>query len=536
VDNGNGGVYDFAKLVDLDPDQQGRSEVYGLRMRVTLPDGTSFSGLMSVPQLRELGPRAQTNVGTSFNAVGQLMGTITQPQWPATSSSPLLTSFQNACSSGIALSLTVDLHWNIPTVNESGLMFLYGRVHGSMGPLQAGETGQTLLGRRMSAQTGAPSPATSAIQTPRLNLAASTAAAARATAPGAPPPMPPWNAAYTRLATPSVLSVDLGLAIPLAVQDPGSDTPPPPPQANGKPFVESGINIGVVDSTGKFTALQNGTVSFADYYQLITSMERTFYVWTNCGVFQVPLAAGEAAALASGALAVEVNGSLVMEEASSGIWVQFAQASARAQLPDVTVSIPMLVTQRGTALAGYTPTGFQTGVFLWTLVNGQWTQATNLTLSNDLALTFQPAATDGTGATNAVLMSTVPSMTLSQLRADLDSQAYFVFPPTDATVCYADGGGNPVVTVLLWQPFTPPAKPTWTADIAPIMQSYSKLYPGMRAKVDMGDEATAKAFAGAIAARMSLPVSDPAYMPVTRDLSPTRTKMVVDFMANWAAG
>jgi len=58
----------------------------------------------------------------------------------------------------------------------------------------------------------------------------------------------------------------------------------------------------------------------------------------------------------------------------------------------------------------------------------------------------------------------------------------------------------------------------------------------MRAKVDMGDPATAKAFAGAIAARMSLPVSDPAYMPVTRDLSPTRTKMVVDFMANWARG
>ncbi|SRR5579871_868743 len=530
VSNGSGGTYDLAKLVDLDPDQQSRSEVYGLRLQVTLPDSSLFGGLMSVPQLRELGfSRAKTNVGGSFNAVGVLMGAIARPNWPSAISSPLLASFKNACGNGIAVSLTVDLHWNNPTVNQNGMMFLFGRVHGSMGPLLASETGQTLLGRRMSAQTGAPTPATSAITNLRESLAAAAQAAPAASAAA----MPPWNAAYARQSaagTQETLSVDLGMAIPLAVQDPNV-----PPQVNGKPFVESGIKVGVVDSTGKFSPLQNGTVSFANYYKLITSMEKNCYVWTNCGVFQIPLGAGESAALQSGALAVEVNGSLVMEEASSGTWIQVAQASARAQLPGVKVSIPMLVTKRGIPLRGYSPTGLQTVFFQWTLDHGNWTMANAPTPSNDLAISFQPATTGSDGTTSAVLTSTIPSMTLSQLRADLDSQVYFIMPPADATVCYTDGNSNPVISVLLWQSFTPPAKPTWAADIAPIMQSYAKLYPGMRAKVDMGDPAVAKANAGAIAGRMALPISDPSFMPVTRDLSPAKTKMVVDFMANWAA-
>lgn len=390
----------------------------------------------------------------------------------------------------------------------------------------------------MSAQTGAPTPATAAIQTPRLTLAARAAAAAVAAAPGATPVMPPWNSSYARLAaagSQQVLCVDLGMAIPLAVQNPGGPNPPPAPQVDGKPFVESGIKVGVVDTTGKFTALKNGTLSFAGLYKTLTAMEKNCVLWTNCGVFQIPLATGEATSLQSGALAVEVNGSLVMEEASSGVWVQFAQASARAQLPGATIAIPMLVTKRGTPLKGYSPSGFQIGVFAWTLVNGQWQQDQNPTVSTDLGLSFQPAATGSGGETSAVLTSTIPSMTLSQLRADLDSQVYFVFPPNDATTAFADGGGNPVISALLWQPFTPPANPAWTTDIAPIMQSYSKLYPGMRAKVDMGDPATAKANAGAIAQRMALPVGDPSYMPVTRDLSPTKARMVAEFMANWAA-
>jgi hypothetical protein len=34
-------------------------------------------------------------------------------------------------------------------------------------------------------------------------------------------------------------------------------------------------------------------------------------------------------------------------------------------------------------------------------------------------------------------------------------------------------------------------------------------------------------------ARMSLPISDPAYMPVTRDLAPAKMAMVVKFLKGW---
>jgi hypothetical protein len=56
----------------------------------------------------------------------------------------------------------------------------------------------------------------------------------------------------------------------------------------------------------------------------------------------------------------------------------------------------------------------------------------------------------------------------------------------------------------------------------------------MKEKVDIGAMAAAQANASAIATRMALPLSHPAYMPVTRDLAPAKVKMISDFMQKWA--
>ena len=158
VEDGQGGVYDIAKMVDLDPDQQGRSAVFGLRFLITVPGGATFGGAAGVPELREMGPRVTLKMG-SYTAVGQWMTTIDQPQWPAgTTSSPLLNAFRNACTNGIAVEMTVDLHWNVPQISQNGLMFCYGRVHGTMGPLRAGESGQILHGRPCRPSPLNPSP------------------------------------------------------------------------------------------------------------------------------------------------------------------------------------------------------------------------------------------------------------------------------------------------------------------------------------------------------------------------------------------
>jgi hypothetical protein len=111
---------------------------------------------------------------------------------------------------------------------------------------------------------------------------------------------------------------------------------------------------------------------------------------------------------------------------------------------------------------------------------------------------------------------------------------YFIMPPQDSTVSFADDA--PPISILVWQPFTAPASPDWKRDIEPILGAYARLYPGMREKVDIGAQSTARANASSIAGRLSLPMSDPSYMPVTRDLSPAKVQMIVNFMQQWAKG
>lgn len=60
--------------------------------------------------------------------------------------------------------------------------------------------------------------------------------------------------------------------------------------------------------------------------------------------------------------------------------------------------------------------------------------------------------------------------------------------------------------------------PTWK-DIKPIFDQYSKLFPFMTNIIDLADYAAVQQHAKRIEAVMSLPESDPGYMPVTRDLS-----------------
>jgi hypothetical protein len=95
-------------------------------------------------------------------------------------------------------------------------------------------------------------------------------------------------------------------------------------------------------------------------------------------------------------------------------------------------------------------------------------------------------------------------------------------------------GGGFSISVVLWNPYQAPANPTW-ADVGPVMAAYARLYPGMKSILDIGDPTTVSGFAPVILARMKAPVTDPAFMPVTRDLSPTKTQMVLQWLAS-AAG
>jgi hypothetical protein len=568
MSDGASGFYDIAKMVDLDADQQGRSALYGVRIGVTLPNGAGFQGLMTVAELRQLNGRI-AGARSSWGAVGNWMGTLQNVVWSGDlSGSPLLQALQTAGVNGLAVKLTADLHQNNPaTMFTSGDMFCYGRVLGTIGPALPGELSQVVPGRciqsyspppppnaPMAMAAAAPQPAPARRAGGREVLAAKTGSmepmpeiapeAAQNEAPAgvsmaAAPPSPPspWNPAFCVIRpNPSdgsgTLDLDIGGSILLATTGKGKTL-----AANGTFAVSTGIAVGVVNpATQQFTPFTNGALTFNGQYQPLTSTSKNCVLVANSGVFSIHLTAADMTNAAATPLAITVNGTPVAEELPSGYWMDVDAASQRLQCGGgVNGQDQIMVRQWGNAVTGVTPPVTATvSLVEWEQdATGQWGNPTPLPTSTDLGISF--GTTDANGLAAVTTTINIADGTLPAIRQPLDSYVYYVTLADPQGNAIGDGPsqGSPqaTVTVVLWNQFQAPANPTW-ADVGPIMASYARMYPGMQSLLDISDPATVQGFAPMILARMNAPVLDPAFMPVTRDLSPTKTAMVVAWLAS----
>ena len=73
-------------------------------------------------------------------------------------------------------------------------------------------------------------------------------------------------------------------------------------------------------------------------------------------------------------------------------------------------------------------------------------------------------------------------------------------------------------------------RPTWLTSIFPIFQLYANLFPVMRSFVDLADYNSVVEKKCHILTAMSLHFQDPQFMPVTRDLSPNKTRMILKWL------
>ncbi|HEY4244698.1 MAG TPA: hypothetical protein VGM88_33015 [Kofleriaceae bacterium] len=86
------------------------------------------------------------------------------------------------------------------------------------------------------------------------------------------------------------------------------------------------------------------------------------------------------------------------------------------------------------------------------------------------------------------------------------------------------------VVVHVRDPFVAPPAPTWIPDIQPILTQYANLYPIMSQLVNLASPADLQRHASLLKLAFSLELSDPNYMPVTRDLSEPKRKMIVAWL------
>src|ERR1044072_4507024 len=375
MSDGTGGFYDLAKMVDLDTHQQGRSAVYGLRIACILPNGAGFQGLMTIPELRQMGARI-SGATSSWGAVGTWMGTLLNVVWSGDiSSSQFLMSLKSASPQALNVKLTVDLHQNNPqNVFTTSDQFCYGRVLGSIGPAASTELPQVVPGRCL--QATASSSLFAAIKTDSTPLGARDRVTAKTIAIGAArneakaafgataTAPEPWNPAYAiirQVGTQTLLSIDIGGCGLLNASPPS----PSAPTTSDGTFENPSCVVGVFNvSTGTFTAFVNGTLNLVPQYQPLTSTAKNTTLVKNSCVFSFAITAADGTSYQNNPLAIQVDGTTVAQEYSSGLWIDTAVSSERLQCGmGNTTQTQIMVEKFGNPVSG--PTGITSSIQLF---------------------------------------------------------------------------------------------------------------------------------------------------------------------------
>lgn len=553
----SGNDYTLAKIADLDPDMQFRSELYGLRLFVGSSSGVGFSGACGVPQLRDLFfgrgdagvPGLQVACGTWHQRLH--VERVSDPK----SASAALSSWGIRAGSELDVKLSVDMFQTSPAQQfATGNMYCYGRLMGTIGRVEAGDPSQVVPGRRLySALSIASLKAPADVADPILTRQAAEHEAASPAASAAPVPF--WNNTDARLVSAggrSYLLVDMGTTTPLRAP------------SNGVFDLGGGLAVGYLQGNAFVPFESQGTLregklvsvssQLADYVALPAAAQLRDSVYLrNAGVVTLDLTAAEAKAVASSPLCIQSSGSAVLQENATGYYVNTESATCRMQpkeaLPSAGRSVNVVAYRFGEPVPSIaTGSSASSGVGLVLeldrLVVEYGAKAkTRLVPTNIFSVELASQPIRGRPGQFQLSVATGPAQSLAtnEYRRPMDSLLCFLKAGSKESAIGENPGTEtvqpymPFMALLFWQNQKIVAQPTWKDDIAPILRIYAKLYPGMAGLIDIGDEATVKANAAAIEARLALAVVDPGFMPVVRDMSPATSAMLSQWLKQQAA-
>ena len=138
-----------AKLVDLDPEQQLVSEIWGLQVRITDPSGkTLLSGNFEPLVMDIWDPAASAGSGGDQVAGAMYQSVLTDLKWADVSSSAFLLALKAAAADGL-----LSIKFNVDGINLSygSPDFMCGRIVGTIGPATVAEPHHFVMGRQFMA-------------------------------------------------------------------------------------------------------------------------------------------------------------------------------------------------------------------------------------------------------------------------------------------------------------------------------------------------------------------------------------------------
>ncbi|GAB2590661.1 hypothetical protein GCM10027168_24750 [Streptomyces capparidis] len=459
-----------AKIQDLDPMQQGVSQIWGLRLALSDSAGRRvLSGDFAPASFDDLWQRSPAPGGLErFSAAFQSVITLRPRPADGSSPSPFAAELLAAAGGGeVSIRFTLDGY----QPDADSPRFTTGRVVGSLGPAAPGE--------------------------PRHFVAARRLRSTRAGLTDAP----------CRLDERHLLHIDLGNSVP--TRSPGG--PPADlgpvlvallPPGGGEPEVLG--ELGPVDADFLTTFAGIATVRLPD-----DRAERGRLALTGPGG-RILLAESADAGLVRADVSVfrlqppvaEGRGPRVRFHATRfgrpapGVTITFDNASLRAERRHS--DDPSLVEP---PLPADAPGGL---------------------------LPVPPVTTDDAGLATVRLAATDPGNPRRFIDGRIHTLDYGRRFTGDGggALTVTDGQLN----VLVWNEYRAPEEPAWIPDIQPILQQYANLYPVMRGVLDMSDYHQVVRYRDRLRYVLSEPMESPAHMPVTRDLSPAKRDAVLAWL------
>ncbi len=511
-----------AKIVDLDVYQQGVSTIFGLELMIELPGGSSVKGIMTPTALndcwfncvlpkRSWNPSDYTmdSFGGDMNAAGffQSVIAVKKEDWKDKSSAVLqnLKNLTYSDSEGYLLSVkfTLDGYRNVPEDAE----FRTGRITGAIGPYFKGEPKfnpgkQWLYPRKFSEDQ-------------------------------------PWNWPSFFNCPFSVDESRKKLVIDLSNSICRMNAAGPP--------VDIG-RLSAIISTPKGENINLGVVDYSE-----------FAYDNNAQICEIPVTEDQISALYSGFLYLEMSRDDLGEKS-----VLKGEANA----------IDFSVENRTIRMEGNPGTLEKTRVYL--SKNGQPVIGKQLAIhiesvhGNTPGATVPPSSPGNTPQADGALTASIsPSdsngfaeVNLKVVKnpgrrtEELDGQLYFVivYDPNEPIPDWKKVAPpqNHLISCLAWSQYQINENPEWE-EIRSMMAPYMKLYPFMKERIDLADQHSFSVYAnnppweqvyftkrvgplgitrGAIPFYMSVDFDDPRFMPLSRDMSPSRIMTVMHYIKN----
>jgi hypothetical protein len=485
----------FGKLVDLDPQQQMVSQIWGMSLRLT--DGTEprlFSGDYVPAAFTNLWQRQQEAAPHDQVLAAVYQSVLKNVVWSGQSPSAVLDALREACADGL---LSIDMNVYGYGRDPASPRYTVGRVNGTIGPQRAGEPRHFVMGRQMVAATPAGNP-----WQPTTGVA--------------------WFQCKVDEARRTV-AADFGNCLEIET-------------AEGDLVNQGKLFLAVLKTdTGTLPATVAaddvailGAVNYLEdgWYAQTAGVQDFAYddPWIVANIAQRPLLL--LTPLAGNSYTVLVPESL------GGLYVRADDFVCRLDPGGKPGKVELYASRYGKPLQGSISFFPNMGVIGVTGGGGP----------PDVKIPAAGPPPDGVAYPDSLPTDANGKATLSLKAIPLD-------PPMPRG--YIDGqlygigyelAGQPAgtvvnpwnyISILVFSPFEAPAEPTWHADIQPILTQYGNLYPIMSrhlVRLDCYDSVVKNLRILRLA--FGLPPENPNHMPVTRDLSAAKRAMILKWLDN----